>query len=468
MTTRSVAGYAISFLYTAGLVLAAGVMAPSANAEELSTCKATYVKGLARLKPKGNPDYERLELGRTVSEGDEVLTLEDTRVELTFDTGQVVRLGSVNRCLVKTARKDDSGVLKCMIRSSSGRIWLKLRRMMVGSDFSIETGTLVVGVKGTVFRADIEKDGTTKVYVYDGTVFARNAGGQEIMAGRLERVYAPPSAGMERSVFDEAVDESDEWVRWNKDRDKLRIMVVISEKHGHEPASVSVAETAIIEALLKNYLFRVIDKEQADRIRAEDRIKAALRGDNAAAAVAGLELAADVVIVGEAMAEAYQLPDMGNPYSGRAHLVARLVRTDTAQVMAAYSPRRPARIAASTGDGAMRRALAIAGERAASVFVASVTAEWKKERREGAGIEVLVYGATRDIQDRVMKGIRRLPGVSDVESQYLTGGRALLLVRYEGGSLGLADGIGGTAFVDPRVEVVGLTAYRVEVDASRR
>src|SRR5437867_3754782 len=161
------------------------------------------------------------------------------------------------------------------------------------------------------------------------------SGALDTAVGANEKLAAMPNAAFERGAVDEGADDKDEWIRWNKSRDKLRIMIILPEKHDNEKATASISENAAIKRFLNNYLFKVIEKEQADKIREGEKIKAALKGDAAAAAAAGLEVAADLIVVGEASAKYFKSPALGGLISASANITARAVRADTAEVIAA-------------------------------------------------------------------------------------------------------------------------------------
>ncbi|MEK7766212.1 MAG: hypothetical protein AAB368_08240, partial [bacterium] len=251
----------------------------------------------------------------------------------------------------------------------------------------------------------------------------------------------------------------------NKNRDKLRIMIVLPEKHGDEKATASVSENAAINRFLSNYLFKVVEKEQVDRIREGEKLKAALKGDNAAAAAAGLEVAADLIIVGEATAKYFKSPALGGLISATANLTARVVRTDTAEIIAA-SAGLSTRAVDITDEAAATKALVAAGERTASDFVDAILAKWRREIRKGTGLDVTVDGADYRKVKAVTNVLAGLEGVKDVQMLYLVGRRALLNVTTAGDSAALAEAIEQASFGALKVSVVGLSAYKVELELS--
>jgi hypothetical protein len=439
---------------------------PAARADALKA-SVTYLKGSARVQPAGSATVEDLVLGRELAEGDTIFSLARSRVEIRLETGQIVRVNDTATFVLRTLRQE-GGAVHALFDIVSGRLWFTLVRLASGSDVAVVTKSMAVGVKGTVWRADTAEDGRTDVFVYEGTVTARPGSGPEMPVAPFEHVLAAPSVAARKSSFDEAQDERDEWVRWNKNRDRLRVSIVIRERYGDKVRTAAAAETAVIKGFLGRYLFKVLDREQADRIRATEAYKAALKGDNAAAAEAGLSVAADLVVVGEAVASSLQTPLAGHPWSARANLAARAVKCDTAEVVAAYAPESPARGFELTDEAAVHKALVVAGEKAASAFVDSILASWREEAKRGESLDVVVEGADFDGLQRMSKVLADLPGVKDVRRLYLVGRRALLGVTFAGDSTALADEIHSARFGNLGVSVVGMTAYRLELEVRAR
>jgi hypothetical protein len=220
-----------------------------------------------------------------------------------------------------------------------------------------------------------------------------------------------------------------------------------------------------MKRFLSNYLFQLVEKEQADKIRESDKIKAALKGDAAAAAAAGLEVAADLIVVGEASAKYFKSPALGGLISATANLTARAVRADTAEVIAAM-PGMSARAVDITDEAAASKALISAGEKMASEFVDSILTKWRREAKKGAGLDVTLDGVDYKKVKVVTNKLATIEGVKDVQSLYLVGRRSLLNVTFAGDSNSLADRIEDANFGALKVAVVGLSAYKLELEVS--
>src|SRR6185503_13237648 len=72
------------------IALALWTASPARTAAPGEHATVTFLKGMARLQPKSGP-ISVLTLGRIISQGDSVLTLENAKVELKLDNGTAIR-----------------------------------------------------------------------------------------------------------------------------------------------------------------------------------------------------------------------------------------------------------------------------------------------------------------------------------------------------------------------------------------
>lgn len=455
-------------------VPASVVAAPKAKAEQASSRQAsgdqvmatvTFLKGMARVQSKSASKFTNLSLGNKLGEGDTAVTLENARMELKLDTGQVVRLGPATKFTLQAMRKTSGGGVKGVLKVVSGRIWFTLGKLTGDSDLKTETPTVVAAVKGTVYRTDVASDGATDLAVYDGVVSASGPGQAAVDVSANEKLAALPNSAFEKGAVDEFADDKDDFIRWNKSRDKLRVMIIIPETHGEEKALASVSENTAMKRFMNNYLFKVVEKEQVDKIREGEKLKAALKGDNASAAAAGLEVGSDIIIVGQATAKYFKSPALGGLISATANMTLRAVRADTAEVIAALTPA-PSRAVDISDEAAAYKALETATEKASSAFIDSIMAKWRRDQRKGTGLDVTVDGVDFRKLKVVRNTLSSIDGVSDVQQLYLVGRRALLSVTYKGDTATLAEEIDKASFPGLNVGVVGLSAYKLEVEVT--
>lgn len=434
------------------------------NAEEIPKRKAviSFLKGSAKVTTVSK-EIKKASLSMVIYEGDIIDTSDNTKVEIKLDDGSIVRISS-NTSMVLSNFREDESKRETFIRVILGRIWLNVIKIFgKESKFKIETPVVIAAVKGTVYRADIEKDGKTNINVYDGVVSVRKTEeSEEVELNKLEGIIALSDKLLEKKPFDEKDDEKDEWIRWNKSRDKLRVMIIIPEKQGAEKSIVSIAENSVIERVMNNYLFKVIDKEQVDKIREQEIIKEALKGNDKSAALAGLELAVDLVIIGEASAQFFTAEFLQGMTSSVAVVTGRVVRADTAEIVAAK--REEGRAVDITAGGAASKALTTSAKKLSDYFVDEIIKNWKKEVKKGSSFDVSIYGVTYDNLNKIVNIISDIQGVKEVEKLYFVAGRSLLNVTFIGDTNTLVERIREIDFKDLKLEVVGLSTYKIELE----
>jgi hypothetical protein len=135
-----------------------------------------------------------------------------------------------------------------------GKLWANVRKLMtMDSSVEVRTTNAVAGVRGTVYRVNVDEDKSAMIKVYDGSVYVANlpkdaaaqasepagtpyevAGPQEVPQPyrevTMEEWTAIVQAMQQISIsaqgtpsepepFDPKA-EADDWVRWNQERDK--------------------------------------------------------------------------------------------------------------------------------------------------------------------------------------------------------------------------------------------------------
>ena len=190
--------------------------------------------------------------------GDKVETKKESRCEITFLNGHVVRLDENSIYTVeKAVLSQDRTQVESKL--SLGRLWSNIRKIFSKQDyFRVKSPTAVVAVRGTIYRINANPDSSTEVYVYRGEVAvspARSRGSQPGGGGggphRLQKPpqVAPPSqvqgphqvsletwfeivkaqqqiivrpdGSYQKAAINLAQDAALDWVQWNRQRDAL-------------------------------------------------------------------------------------------------------------------------------------------------------------------------------------------------------------------------------------------------------
>jgi ferric-dicitrate binding protein FerR (iron transport regulator) len=223
--------------------------------------KITYMKGAVEAFSGGA--WAKVKEGDNVYGGEMIRTLKKSRVEIVLADKSVIRLGSRSKVKLKEALFK-AGTTQFSAKMFRGKAYAMASKLVGGdSKFEVTTSNAVAGVRGTTFRIDSKRDKSTVVRVYTGAVAVSNApiyskpgkikktegkfqmpkkgvkpGGpgrvevagpsevtkkewEEFVAKAMQEVRVAANGELSEPVaFDAEADAADEWVAWNKSRDK--------------------------------------------------------------------------------------------------------------------------------------------------------------------------------------------------------------------------------------------------------
>jgi hypothetical protein len=214
----------------------------------------TMVDGTAHVYTSGKQQRVLLKKGSQLKQNQEVRVGEKSRVELLFPDGTVMRLAEKSRLnLGKVAFDRKTEVKNVSVNLGSGNLWAKVKKLVTpDSTVEVRTTNAVAGVRGTVYRVNVNEDRSAMVKVYDGSVYVANppvdtskpkdkitapvpvAGPHEIASPvhevSLEEWHvivksfqqvsiSPQGVASQPQDFDPKSD-ADDWVIWNQERDR--------------------------------------------------------------------------------------------------------------------------------------------------------------------------------------------------------------------------------------------------------
>ena len=213
--------------------------------------KVTALEGMAQAVCSGQKNAVYLKIESVLNAGCEVSTGEKSRLELTLPDKSIIRFAENTKFKLVQADVDNTGARDVKISVKLGKVWSNVRKALGGKGgFEVSCENAVAGVRGTIYRMDVEADKSALVKVYDGEVSVagvkpvsqmapivtgppKPVSGPKVIAGpkpisMKEWVYIVKSMQQiqirtdgkaeEPKDFTEA-DDRDAWVDWNKARD---------------------------------------------------------------------------------------------------------------------------------------------------------------------------------------------------------------------------------------------------------
>jgi hypothetical protein len=213
--------------------------------------------------------------------------------------------------------------------------------------------------------------------------------------------------------------------------------------------------------------FNVVDPATVRANIPRDKALRLLEGDPKAAATAGLQFGAQVVITGRAFSKNAGGKLLGTSMQSiQATLQARVVRSDDGRVISSRSEQGTKAHIDEMQGGAL--AIREASEKLSDAVINDVLSSWKKE----------VYGRSQQItlmisglvSYRHLSAVKRflesdLQGVKAVHQRHFTQGTAELLLDYAGKTSLIADELANKQFTGFRLEPTNVTTNRLDVRA---
>ena len=217
--------------------------------------KVTYLNGTATVTSEGQWQVRSLEVGSALHQGDQVRTGAHTRLEILLPDGSFLRFAENTDFTVQTidcSKKEKRRTVR--FKLALGKTWASVKKLFFGlrPKTEVTTNNAVCGVRGTVFRMNVNDDQSALVRTYEGEVNVSKGEGRETEKQRLitgspvkvpgpSPVPGPHKVSMEEwtyivksmqqiqisgdgipakpEAFTAEEDRSD-WVDWNKEREE--------------------------------------------------------------------------------------------------------------------------------------------------------------------------------------------------------------------------------------------------------
>jgi len=211
----------------------------------------SFLQGTADILEKDR--WSPLKTEDALGEGDHVRTGPGARIELRLPDESLVRFAGNSEFRMVRVAKADRAAREVKVHVALGRAWARVAKTTgMKGQFELSCDHAVAGVRGTVYRMNVEQDRSALVRVYEGMIYV-SGGGKAPEAptpiGPPTRVEGPkPVPGPRRVTLEEwtviiramqqvsigadgrpgkpsdftEAEDRDEWVDWNRERDRGR------------------------------------------------------------------------------------------------------------------------------------------------------------------------------------------------------------------------------------------------------
>lgn len=405
------------------LTLILGICAATASAQvhrgQVAANQAIVTSMFGDVQARhGTAGYQPAKLNEVLRPGDAIKTGANSRAELSIGPGGYVRMDANSQILITSL--GDSGVTS--FQAIVGGVWVTLERALGGaSKFEVRMPSAVASVTGTVFRCEVDEDGESQTWVYEGEVDVL-AGDRRVRVEPDQRCLVPRNLRAVVERFNVQGDDEAAWVMYNRHRDIVshlgdpRIIVALREQglseHGAFLASQEVARQLALHGLQST---SVVEAGVTDFSFNPDGTINWRRKPNADYAVIG-----DVALV-------RVRPVDGQLFSARIAANVRLVHNGDHEALTSIQVTLPG--SGSTVREAVFSALQALGRRVGMGLAPRIIRELMQDR--GGLVRVDVAGANRDQLGQIMRVIRRLDGVLRTAPLVLPGDRISLAVVTE-------------------------------------
>lgn len=227
-------GFLIICIYSSYVYAKPQVVVKMAKGE----AKVTALEGAAQAVCPGQKDARKLKINDVLKPGCEVSTGNKSRLELLLPDNSIVRFADNTNFTIMQVNAGDAGKRDVKIFMSIGKIWSNVRKTLGGKGgFEVSCENAVAGVRGTIYRMDVEDDKSALVKVYDGEVSVAASTAQKDqkipVAGPPQPIAGPTAVAGPKPV------SLDEWVYIVKSMQQVRIK---ADGKAEEPKEFTEAE----------------------------------------------------------------------------------------------------------------------------------------------------------------------------------------------------------------------------------
>jgi len=242
----------------------------------------------------------------------------------------------------------------------------------------------------------------------------------------------------------------------------FRVMVIIPEYHISHFVPDPAGETEIIRILLENG-YKVVDQQQTAKIRYNDEVTAAIKGDSQLATKIGLSHGAEIIIVGEAFSETAGRLVPGGFITCRSRIEARAIKTDTGEIIAASGKYASGLDVAEFIAG--KKAIQKAGVELGQYFIDQFSSKMNnKNSNAKSSIDLIVDGLNYEKFVKFKSGLlNNFQEITEINQQSFSNNQARAEVNYSGSTQSLSEQLMSRNIIGYKIEIEEVTSNRISL-----
>jgi hypothetical protein len=241
-----------------------------------------------------------------------------------------------------------------------------------------------------------------------------------------------------------------------------RIIFMVREQNLIDNTPTDFAETKLLSMFYEKG-FDVVDRQMVQALKGDNDYSQALAGNVSAAAKIASQLGAEVIVIGTA-----KISSGGKFYnmtSGQADLNAKIIRTDTGEILAVVPQARGKKPHISPSTAGVNAANQAAEEMGKNIIAQLVT-KWSTQQSNFTKVYIVLQGADF-MSYMTFESFLKAQTVSGIRNAYaksLNEGVAEFEVEFEGKAQALAMGLSQTSPDGLTFKVTGLTGNRITAE----
>lgn len=192
--------WSMAFLLVFAMVFSFATAHAAENAvPEPLDVKMSIINGQVKLTRVGKTLSDVFSAPFQLCAGDIIETMENSKAELAYQDGTTMRMKPLTKVEVQPTS----------LKIFKGQTWHKFTKR--GTEFLIETPSLVAGIRGTIFDVAVGSKGKSILAVMEGKVGVRGAQGEEILITDGKYVGCEPGFAPGASLLFDVDKKNAEW-----------------------------------------------------------------------------------------------------------------------------------------------------------------------------------------------------------------------------------------------------------------